>query len=47
MAINTSGGHPDMDYSEHNRTYAGFLRAIKIGVVLIVLLLIGMKLFLV
>ncbi len=47
MAINTSGGHPDMDYSEHTRTYAGFLRAIKIGVVLIVLLLIGMKLFLV
>ncbi len=47
VAINTSGGHPDMDYNEHTRTYAGFLRAIKIGVVLLVLLLIGMKLFLV
>jgi aa3 type cytochrome c oxidase subunit IV len=27
MAIDTSGGHPAMDYPEHVRTYSGFLRA--------------------
>jgi Bacterial aa3 type cytochrome c oxidase subunit IV len=35
MAIDTSGGHPAMDYPEHVRTYSGFLRA---TVVLIVFL---------
>ncbi len=36
-----------MDYNEHNRTYAGFLRFTKIAIVLLVLLLAGMKIFLV
>ncbi|MEQ1716923.1 MAG: aa3-type cytochrome c oxidase subunit IV [Hyphomicrobium sp.] len=47
MSVNTSGGHPAMDYSEHNRTYSGFLRLTKIAIVLLVLLLAGMKVFLV
>jgi hypothetical protein len=36
-----------MDYREHNRTYAGFLRGTQILVVLVVLLLVGMAAFLV
>lgn len=47
MGVNTSGGHPAMDYTEHNKTYAGFLRLTKIAIVLLVLLLAGMKVFLV
>ena len=47
MGINTSGGHHAMDYAEHTRTYAGFLRLTKIVIVFLVLLLIGMKVFLV
>jgi hypothetical protein len=40
MAIDPAGGHPAMDYPEHVRTYAGFLRAtaILIGVVVVILL---------
>ncbi|HEY7548016.1 MAG TPA: aa3-type cytochrome c oxidase subunit IV [Hyphomicrobiaceae bacterium] len=30
MAIDPSGGHPAMDYTEHLRTYSGFLRATMI-----------------
>ena len=36
-----------MDYAEHNKTYAGFIRFTKIAIVLLVLLLAGMKYFLV
>lgn len=39
MAVDTSGGHPEMDYQEHLRTYSGFLRATVILVVLVVLIL--------
>lgn len=39
MAIDPSGGHPVMDYPEHIRTYAGFLRATTIMIVLIVAIL--------
>ena len=37
MAVETSGGHPEMDYQEHLRTYSGFLRATVILVVLVAL----------
>jgi hypothetical protein len=47
MAVETSGGHPAMDYAEHLRTYAGFTRAVIIVTGLIALLLIGMAVFLV
>ena len=39
MAIDPSGGHPAMDYSEHIRTYSGFLRATTIMIVLVVAIL--------
>jgi hypothetical protein len=44
--IDTSGGHPDMDYAQHKRTYAGFLRGSQIAVVLLVILLALMAVFL-
>lgn len=47
MGVDTNGGHPAMDYAEHNRTYAGFLRFTKISIVSLVILLGGMYLFLV
>ncbi|MGQ0457801.1 MAG: aa3-type cytochrome c oxidase subunit IV [Hyphomicrobium sp.] len=47
VGIDTKGGHQAMDYNEHNKTYAGFLRITKISIVLLVLLLVGMKVFLV
>jgi hypothetical protein len=42
MAIDPSGGHPAMDYPEHQRTYAGFLR----GTVILIALVIAILLFL-
>jgi hypothetical protein len=46
MSTDTSGGHPDMDYDEHRRTYAGFLALTKATIIFIALLLIGMAIFL-
>lgn len=39
MAVETSGGHPAMDYAEHTRTYAGFIRATIYMIVFIVVVL--------
>ena len=47
MSIDTSRGHPEMDYAEHNRTYTGFLQFTKVSIVLLVALLAGMYFFLV
>lgn len=47
MSIDTSEGHPAMDYKEHERTYAGFIAATKVTVVAVVLLLIIMAITLV
>lgn len=47
MSVDTSGGHPAMDYKEHQRTYAGFIMVTKVVVVLTVLTLIGMAVTLV
>lgn len=47
MGVDTSKGHQAMDYNEHSRTYASFLRFTKISIVLLVLLLAGMAMFLV
>jgi Bacterial aa3 type cytochrome c oxidase subunit IV len=47
MSIDTTGGHPAMDYAEHNRTYAGFIRGAVVLSVLVALLLLGMLVFLV
>ena len=47
MSIDTSNGHPAMDYKEHVRTYDGFVRGAVILVVLVAILLFGMRIFLV
>jgi hypothetical protein len=47
MSIDTSRGHEAMDYKEHERTYAGFIKLTQIAVVVLILLLIGMFVFLV
>ena len=47
MAVDTSEGHPAMDYKEHLRTYDGFLRGTIVLVVLCALILLGMLFFLV
>jgi hypothetical protein len=40
MSVDTSHGHPAMDYAEHTRTYKGFLRATVILIVLVVCILV-------
>lgn len=47
MSIDTSGGHPAMDYAEHQKTYKGFLRGAMIVIVALVVLLGSMAYFLV
>jgi hypothetical protein len=47
VGVDLTKGHPDMDYAEHRRTYQGFLRLTKYMIVFLVLLLLGMKVFLV
>lgn len=47
MSIDTSKGHPAMDYRAHNDTYAGFIRGTQILGGLLVILLILMTIFLV
>ena len=47
MTIDTSGGHPAMDYREHERTYRGFVRGTMILTVIVVFILAGMAFFLV
>jgi hypothetical protein len=39
MAVDTSGGHPEMDYPEHVRTYSRFLRGTVVLIVLVALVL--------
>ncbi len=47
MSIDTTGGHPEMDYREHVRTYNGFIKGTIVLTVLVVLILAGMAAFLV
>jgi hypothetical protein len=46
MSVEPTGGHPDMDYAQHQATYASFLRGVQISVACIALVLIGMAIFL-
>lgn len=39
MAVDTTGGHPAMDYPEHLRTYSGFIKATIIMIVFVVAIL--------
>ena len=45
--IDTTNGHPAMDYPQHQRTYSGFIRGLVVLTVLVVVLLLGMLLTLV
>lgn len=47
MSIDLSGGHPEMDYPQHEETYLRFLRLTRNSIIFLVLLLAGMKYFLV
>lgn len=47
MSVDTSGGHPAMDYKEHVRTFNGFVQFTKISVIACVAILVGMAIFLV
>lgn len=47
MAIDTSKGHPAMDYREHVTTYRGFLKLVQWAIVFLAVLLILMAYFLV
>jgi len=47
MSIDTTGGHPAMDYREHERTYRGFVRGAIIMTVLVLFILASMAFFLV
>jgi hypothetical protein len=47
MSVDTSQGHPAMDYAEHVRTYNGFIKGSIILVVLVTIILFGMLVFLV
>jgi Bacterial aa3 type cytochrome c oxidase subunit IV len=39
---NNEGGHPAMDYAEHERTYAGFIRFSIIGTIWCLVVVIGL-----
>lgn len=47
MSVETTDGHPAMDYPEHLRTYEGFVQGAVILVVLCAVILFGMLVFLV
>lgn len=47
MSIDTSEGHEAMDYSEHERTYNGFIKGTIWCTVGVVAILVGMAIFLV
>jgi Bacterial aa3 type cytochrome c oxidase subunit IV len=36
------GGHPDMDYAEHERTYEGFIRFSVIGTIWCLVIVVGL-----
>lgn len=47
MSVDTSKGHPAMDYAEHKATYAGFIKLVEYGTGALVVLLVAMYYFLV
>ena len=46
VSIDTTGGSPAMDYNEHNRTYAGFIKGTKYLTIAVILTLVLMAIFL-
>ena len=47
MSVDLTGGHPDMDYDEHRRTYKGFLVGAQVLIAIVAVILVGMLVFLV
>jgi Bacterial aa3 type cytochrome c oxidase subunit IV len=47
MSVDTSGGHKDMDYKEHIRTFEGFWLGTKVLIGVVIAILVGMALTLV
>lgn len=47
MAIDLSGGNPNMDYAQAEQTYKTFISFTKISIVFLVVLMSGMAFFLV
>jgi small-conductance mechanosensitive channel len=39
---NAEGGHPAMDYAEHDRTYEGFIRFSVIGTIWCLIIVVGL-----
>ena len=46
MSIDSSAGHPEMDYPQAERTYKGFIFFTKLSIASMVVLLAGMAFFL-
>jgi len=46
MSLDTSGGHPDMDYKQAVDTYSGFITLLKAATIGSILVLVGMAIFL-
>jgi hypothetical protein len=47
VAIDLSGGNPEMDYPQAEATYTQFIRLTKISIAFLVVLMAGMAYFLV
>jgi len=47
VAIDLSGGNPQMDYGQAEQTYKSFIRFTKLSIAFLVVLLAGMAYFLV
>lgn len=47
MGLDLTGGHAAMDYSEHARTYKGFIKGTIVLVLSVAALLVGMFFFLI
>lgn len=47
MSVDTSNGHPKMDYKQHESSYAAFLALAKWTSILVIAILVGMAVFLV
>jgi len=46
VAIDSSTGHPEMDYAQAEKTYKGFIFLTKLSIASMVVLLAGMAFFL-
>lgn len=44
MDIDTTNGHPEMDYAEHKKTYALFMAGVKWGTITVIGIMVFMAL---